>query len=251
MQQPKWNTGDYWEYRVISHSTIPPPHSKTIYSNSTTREEVIGYDNITIDNTSYRVIVTYFISYGIRESNGEITEGWSNVTSYYLLSNLSLIKMVHWEENTTTLFKQPWNRWRYPIKVGDKWIDNIDYLLYTPNGNHYEFNFTFICECTRKVMVSVPAGNFSCYEIKDYPANGTNNSYNIFYLSPKVGNIVKSLSYNNGIVSNENVLLSFHYNGSSCESMNNSNTPGFESIFFVTCMLIIILIRKWKLKRVY
>ncbi len=98
-------------------------------------------------------------------------------------------------------------------------------------------------------MVSVPAGSFSCYEIREYPVNDTNSSsYNIFYLSAEVGNVVKSFSYNNGVVSNEKALLSFHYNGSNHESMNNSNTPGFEFISFVASALIIILIRRCLIK---
>lgn len=232
LSKPEWEEEDYWEYKITYYS----PDYVGGTRNATFREEVVGWKNITVNGMNYSAII-------IQTTSPEKEEYWAR--DYYTSSNLSLIKCVN-SDNYTVVFHQPWDRWHYPIQIGERWKQEVNETRHYPNDHEYKFNYTSYYNCTGKTEISVPAGTFLCYKIKEY-GESDENSYNMFYISSEAGREVKTESYSNGELSSEEVLLSFSYHGRTSEDENEESfIPSFEVLSLLGGMSIaaIMILRK-------
>jgi len=81
---------------------------------------------------------------------------------------------------------------KYPANAGDQFISNDS------------FDTTIVLNTA--TMITVPAGQFSCYEYKSLSGN---SGYTLLYVSAEVG-IIKIIDYYNGNISYEEELVSYH-----------------------------------------
>jgi len=229
--QPHWEKGDYWDYRTTTYF----PNLEISPQNSTGREEVVGEENITVDGMDYNAIVV-----GVGE------KGNYSGRFYYRSSDLALIKFEYVTINFSDIFQPPWNRWSYPIQVGEIWEQegNVTRCIFNRTEKHH---YIFHSICTGKTEISVPAGTFSCYIIKEYDEEEDN--YGIYYISSEVGREVKTELYENGELSSEKVLLSFFYQGKTNNGKSDEGIPGFEILSLMGSISIVTFFIRKSLKR--
>jgi len=198
-------------------------------------EEVIGKENITINGVNYTALIVKITP--VDAPPEEENDSW--IINYYNSSDLSLIKIVR-PGNYTSLFQPPLKEFDYPIQIGKEWRQEVEEIMCLPYGYKERWNLTFHYNCTEKTTIKVPAGTFSCYVMKR-DGKSNENSYTLYYISSKVGREVKTVSYINGKILSEKILLSFSYRRGNEEG---DLIPDFEFPFLWGTMIIVILLRK-------
>lgn len=238
MEQPKYEKGDYWEYsyKVIDYVGNATRNVRE----GVAHEELIEEKKVSIDNTSYNVLVIKTVP--IETSLPGENSTW--VIEYYNSSDLSLLEAIepfNSSSNLTFFYKPPLKKFSYPLYVGKEWESRGEAIVCGPY-NKWKQNFSYHYTCTGKEDIKVPAGKFSCYVIK---RDGKTNkdTYTLYYLSPEAGNEVKELSYIDGKLIREKVLISFHYRGGGREE--RKPIPNFEFLLLLKGMTILILIKRY------
>jgi len=236
LNRPEWEKGNYWKYRTEIYSGAIGAN------NITSREEILGNKNITVNGTSYNTILVKVTP----------NKNYSIENTYYRSSDLAVVKLEFVGINMSVIYEPPYAKWKYPVEVGDTWEYHGNIIRQSPVNNKKEY-LELNYECIGEENISVPAGNFHCYVIKEYTSDGKN--YAFHYLSPEVGNEVEIDTYYNKEISSKKVLLSFSYlgktvngtvdNNASENSTGSSKTPGFGVVSLMFGMAVAIFsIRK-------
>ncbi len=188
LEKPDWREGDYWEYRV----GYGVEGAESAGGEITTR--ILGTENVTIGNTTYHCIVA-------KEKVNA-----SEKTVYYDEESLAVVKEISYDNETEEkIYDPPFAFIQYPIFIGKKWNATVEWK---------NTSIILQLECTGRENVSTRAGKFDCYVIKvDHAPNGTVNPdfYQVFYISGKAGNVVRTEGYANSTLVGYRELLSFHY----------------------------------------
>lgn len=209
VEKPEWKKGDYWQYAMIMTGI----EGEKILSTT-----ILGMENVTIGNTTYRCIVA-------KESVNSLEK-----LTYYDKESLATVKEIIYDNKTNKteekIYDPPLALIQYPIFIGKKWNATIEWK---------NTSAIIQLECTGKKDISIRAGKFDCYVIKaNYHHNGSIDPpfYQIFYISDMVGNIAKMESYANGSLVSYVELLSFHYN----------NRPKYLENFVIIILVVIAII---------
>lgn len=215
---PVWQVGDEWT------STSP---------NMTTRMVVTGTETVTVGGVNYDC---YVLSMNLSGAHGSM-----NATGYFQRSTLVYVKAVSTSTYgpITSTFSPPLDMFGFPLFIGKTWSVTTTITSQgsgSPSSHQITYNFT----CLAKETITVPAGTFEAYKIKQQQS--PDPYYTLNYYAPKVGFIAKSESYNyyNG---------SWHSSGdpsvlSSYEYTYNEKKPS-EGLFGLgtqTFWLIVVLI---------
>jgi len=148
-----FGVGTWWEYETLA---------ATLTVKITGKEKVGSYDTY-----------VYEIYYG----------GDKIATEYRIHDDkiLAIAKSVQGDGTTVTVFNPPIIRVKFPLKVGDKWVNR-----YTINGIPYESD----CLVESYEKVKTKGGVFLCYKIKrETYANGdkTNSMIDADWYAPGIG----------------------------------------------------------------
>jgi hypothetical protein len=198
---PTWYQGDEWIYTIdpLYFSSPNGTFSGTIEN---FKQKVVG-----ITDGAYEIEITGDISGKVTTNSfsGDLT-GEITGTSRMRVSDLAEITtelhsqgeiIVLWisfpyEMNLVTSSSPPLELYDFPLNIGEQW--QLECLSTTSgsfsiqgiydqsfNGNQW---IGETVQCTQKKQISVPAGNFECYEIGHSNTQG--------WYSIDVGNVVKS-----------------------------------------------------------
>ena len=258
MNKPEFIIGDYWEYDI--KFTI---QELNLTINGTSRIEILGIQNITIDNSEYN---TYIVS-----DNIILRDNYSNYTldlsssafKYYRISDNSLLsyhKISLMYGYSEIVYSYPFVGLLWPIREGISWKRSTTGIYTNSSGSSSE-EITFYYDCIGEQYVNTNAGTFQCYIIKIH--TGSDKNYTLSYRSPDVGYFeVKSEEYQNNILIRDITLKSYKYsplidNEEEKSNADNNNpdqkntdiedTP-FLEIIFILITLILIVISKNKKK---
>ncbi|MEA2055148.1 MAG: hypothetical protein U9O96_08630 [Candidatus Thermoplasmatota archaeon] len=191
LEKPDWREGDYWEYEVMAGGGRISEERIV---------EILGTENITVNNITYHCIVA-------RDETNTSRE-----TVYYDRESLGIVKEIDYDKETNEteekIYDPPFSFVQYPISVGKEW--NVTIEIESEKNSSGKVRF----ECMGKKKISVPAGIFNCHMIKtNHFPNESMSSYfyNVIYVSGRAGNIVMVESYFMGNLTYSSELTSFHY----------------------------------------
>jgi hypothetical protein len=209
---PTWYQGDEWIY------TVNPLYYSGPNGSFSGMIENFKQKVVEITDGTYVVSITGDISGELTMNgfSGELTGGISG-TSYVRVSDLAEITTqlssqgtiivlwipVPYEMNIVTSSSPPLELYDFPINVGEQWqlacLNTLSGSINVEGVYEQSFNgdqwIGETVQCIQRQQLSVPAGNFECYEI-----GRTNNQG---WYSTEVGNVVKSIIDQ----SNENMTL--------------------------------------------
>jgi hypothetical protein len=223
VSQPQWKQGDFWRYEEIHYGNGMSSYNVSVV------EEVIGHENATVNGT--------VIAATVMEKHENIRGENATYRIYFRSGDLAILKYEYVGENYLIIYQFPWDRWDYPIQIGESWRCEVNETRYMPAGNVDTVNFTVSYNCTKKIEVDVPAGSFSCLTVRAHSLSNPDN-YSVYYVSPDVGREVKTESYTDGELSSRTVLLSFSYGGRTSED-GKEVIPGFGIISLVLSISIV------------
>jgi len=180
---PTYNKGDFWEYR--STGLVGQDLNFRMWVNRT-GVKVSEHDCYEI------VATTNSTSYSQKTTEWERMDNLGMVKTY---STSDLYGMVL--ELTTTYTQGTTPEYRFPLTVGDKWTDNVEYVQnqkMTLNGKTTQSNQTVkskvSVENVAQESMTVPAGTFDAIKIKVL-TNISDDIIQYIWYSSKVGNDVK------------------------------------------------------------
>jgi len=222
LEKPDWREGDYWNYEIV---TVGIERKET---SSTT---IVGMENITVGNITYRCIVAR-------------VKGFIDELLYYDEEDMGIVKETIYDNETNKteekIHNPPQFLIKYPIFIGKKWNTTVEWK---------NDSVILQLECVGKKDITAGAGKFDCYVIKmDYifPNNTTNPSfYQFYYVSGKVGTIVRTEGYGNGTLVGYTDLLSFHYSASPGEQQDYNTVI----VAAASIAVFVSLIALYKFKR--
>ncbi|RLF47408.1 MAG: hypothetical protein DRN10_03920, partial [Thermoplasmata archaeon] len=144
----------------------------------------------------------------------------------------AVVKEISYDNETEEkIYDPPFAFIQYPIFIGKKWNATVEWK---------NTSIILQLECTGRENVSTRAGKFDCYVIKVVHApNGTVNPdfYQVFYISGKAGNVVRTEGYANSTLVGYRELLSFHY------GVYSNKQPDYAMVIpFVAVGIFILLL---------
>jgi hypothetical protein len=180
---PTYNKGDFWEYR--STGLIGQDLNFRMWVNKT-GVKVSGHDCYEIVATTNSTTYSQMTTEWERMDNIGIIKTYSTSNLYGMILEL-----------TTTYTQGTTPEYRFPLIVGDKWTDNVQYVQNqktTINGKTTQSNITVNSKLTvenvAQESVTVPAGTFDTIKIK-VMTNISADIIQYIWYSSKVGNDVK------------------------------------------------------------
>jgi hypothetical protein len=115
-----------------------------------------------------------------------------------------------------------------------------------PSTDYTNKTVTINYECIDRNSVTVTAGTFDAYEIRETEV-GESGNYSIKYISSETKGEVKSIDYDkDGTILSISELVSYDV---TAVTNGNGDTPGFELVILFGAVAIIGLLKRWK-KRV-
>jgi hypothetical protein len=205
---------------------------------------------ITVDINNYDVwkIISRF-DLSSDSYNMTLTE---YTTSYWRVSDGATVKAITDEEvssifgnevsHTETTHRVIKPDFAFPVDVGDSWERHEQNKVEDEMGADIEMIDTYY-ECVDTTDITTEAGSYPCYVIKSMENITVSDTYDMRYQSNKVGNIVKTISYEDSMQTMVMTLESYSYSG----AKQDGSTPGFESTLLVVALIsLVIIVRKKK-----
>jgi len=165
---PVWQVGDEWNYTS---------------SNMTAKMIVTGTETVSVGGVNYDC---YVVASTIVSS----TYGSSNSTGYFQRSTLTNVKTVAISTygTSTITYDPPMDVFGFPLYVGKNWSVTTTETTQS-NGYSNSDVKTYTFTCLAKETITVPAGTFEAYKIRQQESGSLD--YTINYYAPEVGCIAK------------------------------------------------------------
>lgn len=247
LEKPSYHVGDYWDYKI---SASMPSEDVPIVFWGTAHMEIMEKTKINVDISNYEVwkIISRF-ELTSDSYNMTLTE---YTTSYWRISDGATVKSITDKEissifgsevsHTETTHRVIQPDLAFPVDVGDSWERHEQNKVEDETGAEIEMIDTYY-ECIDTTDITTEAGSYPCYVIKSMEDVAVSDTYEMRYYSNKVGNIVKTISYENGMQTMVMTLESYSYSG---EKAGNGGTPGFEPVLVVIAFISLIMILRKK-----
>lgn len=231
-EMPKVAKGDHWEYTMLRKDT---DETFNVTVNITSVDERIR--DVPTD--------TVYDSY----KSTEHIPSLNNTQHYYYEKDTFDIVVWHTHQDKILFFTPAWNKFDFPIEVGEEWESDPD--VYNKTGSTVKMDYYYHYTCEDKVNIDVPAGNFDAYKINktfrgeikgniQESPGGEQVVYNnaTLYYSPEVKNMVKITYYNRlGDVSAHRSLKSYELHEVKWDDKSNNNDNDLPGLTLTTLLI--------------
>jgi len=246
LEKPTYHVGDYWDYKISA--SMPSADTPLLFT-GTAHLEIMEKTKLTVDINNYDVwkIISRF-ELNSDSYNMTLTE---YTTSYWRISDGATVKAITDEEissifgsevsHTETTHRVIQPDLAFPVDVGDSWERHEQNKVEDEKGADIEMIDTYY-ECVDATDVTTEAGSYPCYVIKSMEDVTVSGTYDMRYHSNNVGNIVKTISYEDGMQTMIMTLESYSYSG----VKEDGGTPGFEFIPLILSVIGILFITRKK-----
>jgi hypothetical protein len=189
VNKPIYAKGDFWNYR--SSGLMGQSMDFNIVVNKTS-VKVLGYD-------CYELVAK-----GNASNYEQTTTSWSRTDNLGTIKSYSYSSFLGMTFEITTVYKQGASaQYKFPLKVGDKWSQNVEYTQNQKTnfmGIITQSNLTVKAkvdvEAVAQETLTVIAGTFDTIKIKML-TNISSNITQYMWYSVKAGTAVKMLDTNN------------------------------------------------------
>jgi hypothetical protein len=262
----EWMIGDSWEYRITGEEGLVRLVSYDIIGENTVEIDGINYDVHVVDITGsvedigegFIPSTTFVEGTDIitatlyRSKNDEITQKLVGTISFQVEHTVGTIYNISLEsDNTKKVISGG-----HPdvIEVGASWSVTIEeketdtstlsggiYGEGEPSTEYTNKTGTTNYECIDKKSVTVTAGTFEAYEIRETEV-GESGNYSIKYISSETKGEVKSIDYDkDGTILSISELVSYDV---TAVTNGNGDTPGFELAILICAVAVMGLLKR-------
>jgi hypothetical protein len=185
VNKPTYAKGDFWNYR-----------STGLMGQTMDFNIVVNKTSVKVSGQDCYELVAKVNATGYEQT----TTSWSRTDNIGTIKSYSVSNFVGMKFEITTVYKQGTaSGYKFPLKVGDKWTDIVEYTQNqktTFQGVTNQFNTTVKAKATIEAVaqetITVIAGTFNTIKIKMLTNISANITQYMWY-SDKVGTMIKTL----------------------------------------------------------